>query len=189
MSSVASPFGLKPAFSLSGIVRSAQGTLASGLASDIFQNSPVAINAAGFIVPAASGLAGNIVGQFEGVEYTATDGRRRVENKWSANTVGTDIVVYYSQDPWMVYEIQADAPIEQTNIGNLADYTALAGNATTGLSSVALAVSTAGTTAARLRIIGVNPAPDNVIGDAFTIAQVLIAEHQFVETTAAVQGI
>ena len=186
MSSVASPFGLKPAFSLSGTVRQAQGTLASGLSTSIFQNSPVSIDANGLIVPAASALAGGIVGVFQGVEFTGTDGRRREGNQWEANTVGTDIVVYYTQDPWIVYEIQADGSIAQTNIGNMADYTALTGNTTTGLSSVALDTATLGTTLARLRIIGVNPAPDNVVGDAFTTVQVLIGEHQFVTTPAGI---
>ena len=182
MSSVASPFGLKPAFSLSGAIRQAQGTLASALASNIFQNSPVSIDANGLIIPAASALVGGIVGVFQGVEFTGTDGRRRVDNQWNANTIGTDIVVYFTQDPLLVYEIQGDASVAQTNIGNLADYTALTGNGTTGLSSVALDTGTMAATQSRLRIIGVNPAPDNVVGDDFTIVQVLIAEHQYMSS-------
>jgi hypothetical protein len=79
----------------------------------------------------------------------------------------------------MVYEIQGDGPVLQANVGDMGDYTALAGNTTTGLSSVALDVSTLGNVAATLRVVGINPAADNVIGDAFTIAQVQIAEHAF----------
>ncbi len=179
MSSVASPFGLRPAWHPSGCIRQVQGTLASALSSNIFQYSPVSIDANGMIVPGTPATAGGIVGSFMGVEYTQTDGRRRVLNHWPANTVGSEIVVYYTSDPSIVYEIQGDGPVAQTNIGNLADYTALGGNLTTGLSNSALDVSALGVTSARLRVIGLNPAPDNVIGDAFTIVQVLIAEHQY----------
>ncbi len=179
MSSVASPFGLKPAFHPSGIIRQQQSTIISGFATNIFQFSPVRIDdATGALVPAVAG-ADNVLGVFAGVEFTGTDGRRRVGNFWEANTVGTEIVAYFVGDAQMVYEIQGDGPVNQLNVGDMADYTALAGNTTTGLSSVALDVSDLSAAAATLRVVGINPAPDNVVGDAFTIAQVQIAEHAF----------
>ena len=181
MSSVSSPFGLKPAFHPSGIVRQLQGTIASGFTSDIFQFAPIRLTDAGVLEPAAPGET--VIGVFSGVEFTGTDGRRRVGNRWEANTVGTDIVAYYTSDPYLIYEIQANGSIAQTNIGDQADHTAQAGNTTTGLSSVALDQATASNAAAQLRIVGVNPAPDNVIGDAFTIVQVQIAEHNFQTAT------
>ena len=179
MSSVSSPFGLKPVFHPSGIIRQQQSTIISGLPSDIFQFSPVRIDdATGALVPAAAG-ASNVLGVFSGVEYTGTDGRRRVANRWEANTVGSDIVAYYVGDPFMIYEIQGDGPIAQANVGDMADYNALGGNATTGLSNVSLETASLGNAAATLRVVGINPAPDNVPGDAFTIAQVQIAEHAY----------
>ena len=179
MSSVASPFGLRPAFHPSGIVRQQQGTITSGLPSDIFQFSPVrSDDATGNIVPAAA-TSQNVIGAFMGVEWTGTDGRRRVGNRWEANTVGSDIVAYFTSDPQMVYEIQADGPVNQANIGDQADYNALGGNTTTGLSNVSLETASMDNLAATLRIIGVNPGADNVVGDAFTIVQVQIAEHAY----------
>lgn len=183
MSSVASPFGLKPAFHPSGILRQLQGTIASGFTSDIFQFAPVSIAADGTLVPAAPDS--RIVGAFMGVEWTQTDGRRRVGNRWEANTVGSEIVAYYTEDPLMFYEIQADGPIAQTEIGQQYDWTAQTGNTTTGLSSVALDTATAAANAG-LRVVGINPAPDNVVGDAFTIVQVQISEHQYVADIASV---
>lgn len=185
MSSVASPFGLKPAFKLGGTPASVQlaSTIASGLASNIFQYSPVAVAANGTLTPAAPGS--RIVGAFMGVEFTDTDGRRRVSNRWTANTVATEIVAYYTEDPYLVYEIQADGSIAQTEVGQQYDWTALGGNATTGLSNVALDTASAAANAG-LRIIGVNPAPDNIFGDAFTIVQVQISEHQYVADQASV---
>jgi hypothetical protein len=179
MSSVASPFGLKPAFHPSGIIRQQLSTIVSGLPSDIYQFSPVRIDdATGALVPAAA-TAQNVLGVFAGVEWTGTDGRRRVSNRWEANQVGTEIVAYYVGDAFMVYEIQGDGPIAQANVGDMADYNALAGNDTTGLSSVSLATAGLGNAAATLRVVGINPAPDNVAGDDFTIAQVQIAEHAY----------
>lgn len=179
MSSIASPFGLKPAFHPSGIIRQQLSTIISGFATNIFQFSPVRIDdATGALQPAVAG-AENVLGVFAGVEFTGTDGRRRVGNNWEANQVGTEIVAYYVGDPLMVYEIQGDGPVLQANVGDMGDYTALTGNTTTGLSSVALDVSSLGNAAATLRVVGVNPAPDNVVGDLFTIAQVQIAEHAY----------
>lgn len=183
MSSVASPFGLKPAFHPSGILRQLQGVIASGFTSDIFQFAPVAIAANGTLTPAAPGA--RFIGAFMGVEWTATDGRRRVGNRWEANTVGTDIVAYYTSDPVMTYEIQADGSIAQTEIGQQYDFTAQTGNGVTGLSSVALDTASAAANAG-MRIVGVNPAPDNIVGDAFTIVQVQISEHQYVADIASV---
>jgi len=183
MSSIASPFGLRPAQHPSGVIRSAEGTLASGLASAIFQNSPVAIDANGFIVPAAAGARS--IGVFEGVEFTGTDGRRRVENQWVANQVGIDIIVYYSRDQLITYEIQANATLALDAIGQQFDWTALTGNTTTGLSSVALDVASAAANAG-LRVIGLNPASDNIFGDAFPIVQVQVSEHQYVADIASV---
>ena len=183
MSSVSSPFGLKPAFHPSGIIRQLQNTIASGFPSDIFQFSPVAIAADGTLVPAAPD--DRCVGAFMGVEYTGTDGRRRVGNRWEANTVGEDIVAYYTEDPYLIYEIQADGSIAQTEIGQQYDWTALGGNTVTGLSNVALDTASAAANAG-LRIIGINPAPDNVVGDDFTIVQVQISEHQYVADQASV---
>lgn len=184
MSSIASPFGLKPTAHPSGTLRSPViGTIASGLASNIFQFSPVAFDAGGFIIPAVAGARS--IGTFLGVEFTGTDGRRRVANTWVTGTVGTDIVAYFSEDPLTIYQIQADGPIAQLQIGQQFDWTALAGNGTTGLSSVALATASAAANAG-LRVIGIPPAPDNVVGDAFTIVQVQISEHQFVADIASV---
>ncbi len=180
MSSVASPFGLKPAFHPSGIIRQQLSTIVSGFGENIFQFAPVRLDdVTGALRPASNATAENVLGVFAGVEFTGTDGRRRVGNFWEANTVGTEIVAYYVGDPLMVYEIQGDGPILQANVGDMADYNALAGNLTTGLSSVSLNTGSLGNVAATLRVVGVNPAADNVVGDLFTIAQVQIAEHAF----------
>jgi len=182
MSSIASPLGLKPAFHPSGIIRQLQSTIASGFATDIFQFSPVAILTDGTLGVVAPGNP--TIGAFMGVEWTGTDGRRRVGNRWEANTVGTDIVAYYTEDPYMIYEIPSNDSVLIADVGALFDFTALTGNTVTGLSSVAL--DHAGGAGTDARIIGVNPAPDNIFGDDFTIVQVQLADHQYVFPQIAV---
>lgn len=184
MSSIAAPFGLRPSFSPDGIVRPGPLVeIASGFATAIFQNSPVAINAAGNLVTAAPGARS--IGVFQGVEFTDTEGRFRVANQWVANQVAADVRAYSTQSQQLVYEIQANATLTIASIGQQFDWTALTGSTITGLSSVALDVASAAANAG-LRVIGLNPASDNVFGDAFPIVLVQISEHQLTADVASI---
>jgi hypothetical protein len=185
MSTVSQPFGLRPAYSPSGVVRPTAYSIVSGYSANILQNQPVKIGTDGNIEAAAIG--NRFIGTFQGVEFTDSDGRRRVSNKWTASQVGTDIVAYVTLDPTIVYEIQANGSIAVTDIGKQADFTTItAGSTTTGLSALMLDTATLTDTGnASLRIIDLAPGPDNVFGDNFTIVQVQIAEHQNVADRAA----
>jgi glucokinase len=112
----------------------------SGYAQNIFQNQPVRIapstgggETEGTLVAAAVGAA--FIGTFQGVEFTDSDGRRRVSNKWTASQVGTDVVAYATLDPTIVYEVQSDAALTVADIGKQYNLSAISGNTTTGLSS------------------------------------------------------
>jgi len=182
MSASSTPFGLRPDYSPSGVVRPTAYTCLTGYASNIFQNQPVRIATNGTLEAAAVGS--RFIGTFQGVEFTDTDGRRRVSNKWTASTAATDIVAYATLDPSIVYEIQADATLAVTDIGSQYDFTTItAGNSTTGLSAMMLGVSTTAANAS-MRLIGLTPGPDNAFGDAFPIVQVQISEHQNVADVA-----
>lgn len=185
MSTTSQPFGLRPAFSPSGVVRPTAYSIATGYPANILQNQPVKIGTNGTIEAAAIG--DRFIGTFQGVEFTDSDGRRRVSNKWTASTAATDIVAYVTLDPTIVYEIQANGPIAVTDIGKQANYTTItAGSTVTGLS--ALMLDTASLTDSgneALRIIGIATGPDNVAGDNFTIVEVQVAEHQNVADRAA----
>ncbi len=187
---VNAPFGLRPAYSPSGVIRPTAFTIASGYAANIFQNQPVRIAPAtsggeteGTIV--ASAVGAPFIGAFQGVEFTDSDGRRRVSNKWTASQVGTDVVAYVTLDPTIVYEVQSNAALAVADIGKQYDLTAIAGNTTTGLSSQALDVASSAANAS-VRLIGITPGPDNNWGDTYVIAQVQISEHQFVADKAAI---
>lgn len=189
MPSTASPYGLIPANHPSGVVRPFAMTITSGYASNIFQNSPVKIVASstgeGTIAVAAAG--DSFIGTFQGVEFTDSDGRRRVSNKWTSGTTATEIVAYATLEPSIVYEIQANGSIAVSDIGSQADFTTItAGSTVTGLSALMLDTATLTTSGnASMRIIDLAPGPDNAFGDAYTIVQVQISEHQNVADRAA----
>lgn len=190
MSATSAPFGLRPAFHPSGLDRAqalANG-IPSGYNTAIFKGQPVRYQTTaiggtlGTILPATT--SGAWVGAFAGVEWTDTTGRRRVSNYWPANTAYQtgSCVAYFYNDPNIVYEIQADGSIAQTNIGNEFPFSNVtAGSTTTGLSAATLnAAGAVGSgNQGQMRIVDIAPYPDNDWGDSFTIVRVVCAQSQF----------
>lgn len=185
MSSTSQPFGLRPAYSPSGVVRPTAYSIASAYGANILQNQPVKIAADGTL--AAAAIGDRFIGTFQGVEFTDSDGRRRVSNKWTSGTVASDIIAYATLDPSIVYEIQANGSIAVSDIGSQADFTTItAGSTVTGLSALMLDTATlTNSGSASLRIIDISSGPDNAAGDAYTIVQVQVAEHQNVADRVA----
>ena len=185
MSSTNAPFGLREAFSPSGTLREMSGTIASGYASDLYTGQPVKMGTDGTLQAAAAGDA--FIGNFAGVEYLPTGAQRPVVSpSWPANTGATQIVAYYTMDPYMVYEIQANGSVAQTNIGNQYNFGGAASSNGLGYSTAYLDTAT-GTTSgnAQMRVIGIANGIDNAAGDAYTVVQVQISKHQYVATINA----
>lgn len=180
MSSTSSPFGLAPAYHPSGVVRPTAYSIATGYATTVYQYQPVKL-VDGQLEAAAVG--DRFIGTFMGVEWTDSDGRRRVSNKWTASTAGTDIVAYATLDPAIVYNIQSNATMTAADIGAQYDFTAASGNATTGLSSQMLDTASVANNAS-VRVIGITPGPNNAWSDTYVIVQVQISEHQNVADVA-----
>lgn len=187
MSTTSQAFGLRPAYSPMGIIRPVAMTIASGYGFNILQFQPVMINTDGTIIKAVGTAGNSFVGTFMGVEFTDTDGRRRVSNKWTASTSATDIVAYVTTDPTIVYEIQSNATVTIANIGEQADFANVtSGSTTTGLSEAVLDAASLATSGSKnLRIVNIDPAISNTAGDPYVIVQVQISEHQFVANKAA----
>lgn len=184
MASVLAPFGLKPSYHPSGEIRPITGTIASGYTSNIYLYSPVAY-LDGVITLAAA--AARAIGTFLGVQYTDVNGRRNFSNKWPASTVATEIVCWLTSDQQIVYTIQGAGSITESDIGEQADWSTNdtnAGNLVTGLSNVTIGTPSASGNNG-LRIIGLTATPDNAWGDAFTIVNVQISEHQNTADVAA----
>jgi hypothetical protein len=192
MSSTSAPFGLRPAFHPSGLDRAQ--ALANGIAStygsNILKGQPVKYNpSAGTIIIATVGATWS--GAFAGVEWTDTTGRRSISNYWPATTAyqtGTCIAYFYN-DQNIVYEIQTDATIAQTAIGNEYNFSNIAaGSTTTGLSQATLGVSTAvgSGNPGDMRVVDIAPYPDNAWGDSYVIVRVVNSRSQFFGTVNAI---
>jgi len=182
MSSTSAPFGLQPIYHSSGYVRPEAMTMTDNYGTTILQYQPVKI-AAGVVAPAAIG--DDFVGTFMGCEFTDSDGRRRVSNKWVGGNIGTNIVAYITLDPYIVYQIQSNAAVNVDDIGEQFDFTTVtAGSLTTGLSAVMLDVASSAANG-QMRLIGITPGPDNAWGDNYVICQVEISQHQNVADKAA----
>jgi len=189
MSSTSAPFGLRPAFHPSGLDRAqalANG-ITSGYASNILKGQPVQYGTtANSITLGTIGIAANtgaFVGAFAGVQWTDTTGRARISNYWPASTAYTagTCVAYFYNDSNIVYEIQADASMAQTTIGNEYNFSNIAaGSTTTGLSQATLGASTAAGsgTQGQMRVVDLAPYVDNNWGDAYTIVRVVVANSQ-----------
>lgn len=161
-------------------------SILTGYATAIYQNQPVKIipSSTGEGTIAAAAVNDRFIGTFQGVEYTDSDGRRRVSNKWTASTAATDIIAYVTRDPSIIYEIQSNAALAVTDIGKQFDFSAASGSAVIGISTQMLDVASAATNAS-LRLLGISPGADNAWGDTYVIAQVQISEHQNVADVAA----
>lgn len=182
MPATSAPFGMRPVSHPSGVVRTMAQTIASTYGTDIYQNQVVRAVAGGTIEAAAPGAT--ILGSFQGVEWTDNEGRRRVSNRWTASTVGTDIVAYVASDPLTVFEMQSSATVPLTDNFAEFDIGSGTGNNTTGLSTQMLDMAT-GSATAGIQIIGLAPYADNNWGDSFVILRVRINESQM---AAAVAG-
>lgn len=185
MSATSAPFGLRAINHPSGTVRPDALTngLASGYANAIYENQPVKLLDTG-LLSEVSADTDEFIGTFGGVTYTPNGGRPAVANFWPAATVtqsGSDITVYYTDDPWIEYEVQTDGTVAQTgSVGSGTKFTNLtAGSSLTGLSQCTATSTLVESGNAQLRIIGLSLYPDNAWGDAYVILTCLIGLSQF----------
>lgn len=191
MVATSAPFGFAPKYHPSGIVR--PRALAAGLpsayANSIYQYQPVLWLTTGFIQEVQNNSS-ELIGTFMGASYTPTGGRPAIANYWPAATAASDITVYFSDDPWIEYDIQADGSVAQTGLAGGTSFTNLtAGSTLTGLSQCTATATIAGSGNSQLRIVNLGAGTGvltNAWGDAFTVLRVLIGTHQYVGNKAVI---
>lgn len=176
MSATSAPFGFRPAYNPSGVMRPRKYTIASGYSSAIYAGNPVMLEGTGGTIT-NGGTTGDLLGIFMGCEYIDSTGKPTVSNFWPASTSATNIVAWVMDDYTTVYEVQNVGSVTQANIGEEANTTALSGSSSTGLATTTLAAPN-GTTQSQWRIIGFGQQVDNAPGDAYTIVQVSLAQSQ-----------
>lgn len=175
MANLDASFGLRP-YKMLGADTNSNGLMTfkiqltgtAGTSSVIYQGSPVIPLANGLvdIVGAAAGGTVPLLGAFMGCNYTDLDGKPRWANKWpgtSSVKASTEATCVIAANPDQLFLINADAAAADSTIHANANFaTATSGDATTGISSAELAVSTAATTnTLNMRIIGYEDSPSN----------------------------
>lgn len=180
MGSTNAPFGMKPAFhGGGGQIRLASGTIASGYGTAMYTGSPVTVGTNGTIEAVAAGVDNHIIGVFMGCQYVDAAGKMQVSKYWPASQVATEIVCWYTDDPEIIYEIQADATLALTDVGGQAPLSNVGGNATTGNATCTFAAgSISASTEGQLAVVGFARYPDNAPGDTYPVLLVKIAQHR-----------
>jgi hypothetical protein len=184
MSATNAPFGLVPLVSANGgVLRTKRGTIASGFATDMFMYSPVKLGTDGN-VQAVTGTEA-FVGAFLGAEWIDSNGIPQF-GKWVGGTTvlsGTTAVCYYTEDPSIHYRIQADGAVAQSAMSEGANLSNIGG--TGQFSSCTMSATTATGAVRQLQIRDLINDPANAWGDAFTMVEVSISNHQFTATINA----
>ncbi len=188
MTAVSAPFGMQPSFHPTGLDRATAYTpgIAAAYTTPIYKGSPVILATDGTMTIGTT--AADILGVFDGVEYTDATGKPTWSNFWPGATGCTNITAYVWDNPQVVYNIQSDGSIASTAVGDQADFVnPNTGSTSTGLSTATINHTLAGAgTQAQLRIVGLSLTPDNAWGDAYTVVAVQIARQQFVANKVAI---
>jgi hypothetical protein len=195
MASVASPYGLKPVNQLGGTpYAGATRTYLidpAGTAANIYNGSPVYVNANGYLAVATAtgadattngfpvGTANTgIVGVFVGCSYYNAQGQLIFSQYYPTGTTGI-VQASVVDDPNVVFQVQSAGSVTQAAVGaNLFFSTGAVatGSTSTGNSTASVvAGSSAVTTTAAFRVVGFpNVQGFSVVGDAFTDVYVKI---------------
>ena len=175
------PFGLRPhnllgsAPNSMGLTRyKVQTADVAGSSSSIFQGDMVIPLTNGLVdVSAADGGSVAILGVVNGCEYIDLDGKPRFDNHYPGTASiksGTEASVFVYDNPFQVYEIQADASLTNATTAQALVHSNAEGtgfgseNGSTGKSIGELSVASAGATTAtdNFRIIGIKDPFDEI---------------------------
>jgi hypothetical protein len=189
MASTASPYGLRAVNEIGGLPYAGSTRTflinPAGTASNIFNGSPVYVNADGYLaVATATGADATtngfpvgtsntgIVGVFVGCSFVNAQGQQIFSQYYPTGTTGV-ITAQVIDDPDVVFQVQSAGSVTQAALGaNLFFSTGAVatGSTTTGNSTASVvAGSSAVQTSAAFRVIGFpNSVGFSVVGDAFT---------------------
>jgi hypothetical protein len=195
MASVASPYGLRPVNQLGGTpYAGATRTYLidpAGTAANIYNGSPVYVNASGYLAVATAtgadattngfptGTANTgIVGVFVGCSYYNAQGQLIFSQYYPTGTTGV-IQASVVDDPNVVFQVQSAGTVTQAAVGANVFFSTGAvatGSTTTGNSTASIvAGASAVTTTAAFRVVGFpNVQGFSVVGDAYTDVYVKI---------------
>ena len=179
-------FGMRPVKMIGGAPYSggqSRYRIAANYGTAIFQGDMVAQVTGGGVEVHADGGTVPIVGVFNGCRYTdPTTGEQVFSNYYPASTNADDIFAYVIDDPFVVYEVQADAAFPVADLlGNFDIVYTSAGSPKTGISGAELKVTDGGTaTTLSIKAIDISEDPENSdVSAANTNVYVVIQNHIF----------
>ena len=189
MASTASPYGLRAVNEIGGLPYAGSTRTflidPAGTAANIYNGSPVYVNASGYLAVATAtgadattngfpvGTANTgIVGIFVGCSFVNAQGQQIFSQYYPTGTTGV-VTAQVIDDPDVVFQVQSAGQVTQAALGSNLFFSTGAvatGSTTTGNSTASVvAGSSAVTTTAAFRIIGFpNSVGFSVVGDAFT---------------------
>lgn len=178
------PFGLKPVRMMSGAPYSggqSRYRIASGATTPIFQGDLVTQLTAGVLGRHAATGTVPIVGVFNGVSYTNSEGEQIFSNYYPGSITSSDIFASVIDHPNVVFEVQCDAAFPVADLfGNfdIVDGSPV-GDTKSGRSNTECAVSTGNTTATLpLKVLDISEDPDNSdVGSTDTNVLCVIQNH------------
>jgi hypothetical protein len=168
MAITAAPYGARPIGTLSasgsftGMTRHLP--IITTYATLISNGDFVTLAANGTITKNAGTTSLGCVGIFLGCSYTdPTTSQKTFSNYWPASNAATDAMAYVLDDPFVVFQMQADEALNTTDRGLNASVVVTAGTTTLGKSKSALDGSTPATTnTLPLRIISFVDGPSSL---------------------------
>ena len=183
MATTATPYGLRPVNLIGG--QPYAGSIrhipiASGYATNLFNGAVVKIGSDGTLelVTETGGAADlfpvGTIGVFVGCEYTDPNLGYLVHSQsWPTGVVSADAVGYVVDDPSCLFQVQADGPMVQADLGMNIDFAAAqstsTGSTTTGNSTSAVdASAVVATTTIAFRVVDFVDGPTSTVGDAYT---------------------
>ena len=169
MANTDAPFGFRPSGKVGGNPDNGALTeqkIKSDYATAMFQGDLVKF-ASGYINISAAGDAGLMV--FNGLKYDdSSTNKPTFKNFFDGTALGVEGEVFVYDDPYQVYEAQADSDeaSTQAHVGTFADHIKThSGNTTTGISGDEIDLpSSASATLTGVKILGHAQTPDNAIG-------------------------
>jgi hypothetical protein len=178
------PFGLKPVRMMSGAPYSggqSRYRIASGATTPIFQGDLVTQLTAGVLGRHAATGTVPIVGVFNGVSYTNSEGEQIFSNYYPGSITSSDIFASVIDHPNVVFEVQCNAAFPVADLfGNfdIVDGSPV-GDTKSGRSNTECAVSTGATTATLpLKVLDISEDPDNSdVGSTDTNVLCVIQNH------------
>lgn len=189
MATTASPYGLRPVNALGG--RPYAGStrmfpIASAATPSIFFGDVVKAVNDGTVTKDTGTSTATPIGVFMGCQYTSgTLGYFQTSQYWPTGTVASDALAFVVDDPWAVFQAQADGSIAQTGLFNNSALVQGSGSTLTGDSGVGINHTTDTTSTLPTRIVGFVNGPTSAVGDAYTDCLIIwnFGTHRYLVAT------